>query len=247
MKRILFILLCTICVLATQAQDRYMRVHQLDGTVTKFAVNTIDSIDFVTNESNYYTISGRVLMKTTACYNGFSNAGLAICGKQDTCFLVVPSNFCFTWLADNKTVAAGDSVIATGAIDIIECEGQQYSKMTVVSIQIFPMESQEITIRGIIQLTGNACTTIPCESGVDLAVISDKYEYFIANQHTEENKSIDTNNDGVADNNQLVFHLCDKTFINGDSVIVSGTATPHFDIQNDRYYILGINEINNLN
>ncbi len=49
MKKVFIMLFCAVCALSASAQTatRYMRVSQLDGTVTKFAINTIDSIDFV--------------------------------------------------------------------------------------------------------------------------------------------------------------------------------------------------------
>ncbi len=49
MKKLFFTLLCAMCVLAINAQTstRYLRISQLDGTVTEIEVNTIDSIDFI--------------------------------------------------------------------------------------------------------------------------------------------------------------------------------------------------------
>ncbi len=79
MKRILFILLCTMCVLVANAQDRYMRVTQLDGTITKFAVNTIDSIDFVTEEEpETITVVGTLKMISNLCTTEPCMPGLAL-------------------------------------------------------------------------------------------------------------------------------------------------------------------------
>ncbi len=52
MRKQLITLLCAVCAFAANAQNetRYLRVNQLDGTVTKFEVSSIDSIDFVTEE-----------------------------------------------------------------------------------------------------------------------------------------------------------------------------------------------------
>ncbi len=51
MKKLFITLLCAVFVVAASAQTRYLRINQLDGTVTKFAISTIDSIDFVIDNS----------------------------------------------------------------------------------------------------------------------------------------------------------------------------------------------------
>ncbi len=50
MRKTFITLLCAVCALAASAQTetRYLRINQLDGTVTEFSVESIDSIDFVT-------------------------------------------------------------------------------------------------------------------------------------------------------------------------------------------------------
>ncbi len=143
MKRILFILLCTIYVLAAHAQDRYMRVTQLDGTITTFAVNTIDSIDFVT-ESNTKTIIGKLHLMTNPNWKRGSDVPvltLALYTPDTTYYIANPytEEYVNDWrkiTTCGKQFDEGEYVLVTGELTThLDTYDTEYYRINISSIE----------------------------------------------------------------------------------------------------------------
>ncbi len=143
MKKILFILLSMMCVLVANAQERYMRVTQLDGTITKFAVNTIDSIDFVT-ESNTKTIIGKLHLMTNPNWERGSDVPvltLALYTPDTTYYIANPytEEYVNDWCkitTCGKQFDEGEYVLVTGELTThLDTYDTEYYRINISSIE----------------------------------------------------------------------------------------------------------------
>ncbi len=83
--------------------------------------------------------------------------------------------------------------------------------------------------------------------GMEIAICSEEYTYFVANQYEEEVLTIDSDNDGQEDSTIIQYALLGSKFKMGDVVIASGIVTTKIDVYNEEYFVIDIKEINTPN